>query len=294
MAGISSKAAGKGLDCVCGNKKGYNGNEIQAKEFFDGSGLDIYDFNARTYDQQIGRFIQIDPSTEDAGQDALTPYHFSGNNPSTFNDPDGKCPWCIVGKIVVGALVEYGSQVYDNYQSGKTGVAAWKPTSLGKIALNGVTSAADPSGGLGKRVAINTTTNVVESVGGQLIDNKGVTLNKTVTDVLVMSVSGVVKVDGSKTVNKLEKNADKLERVAKNSPSARNGVQATEARASANGANRRNQTAETATTETTESALGKKVKQINFGDGTSVKGFNPNTPRIDNTGRKPILLPLGL
>ena len=104
MAGISSKAAGKGLDCGCGNKKGYNGNEIQAKEFSDGSGLDVYDFNARTYDQQIGRFIQIDPLAEEAGQDALTPYHFSGNNPSTFNDPDGKCPWCIV-PIVIGLLL---------------------------------------------------------------------------------------------------------------------------------------------------------------------------------------------
>ena len=62
MAGISSKAAGKGLDCGCGNKKGYNGNEIQAKEFSDGSGLDVYDFNARTYDQQIGRFIRKRPT----------------------------------------------------------------------------------------------------------------------------------------------------------------------------------------------------------------------------------------
>jgi RHS repeat-associated protein len=89
MAGISSKAAGK-LE----NKKGFNGNELQNKEFSDGSGLELYDFNARTYDQEIGRFIQIDPTPDDGDQEPLTPYHFSGNNPSTFNDPNGKCPWC--------------------------------------------------------------------------------------------------------------------------------------------------------------------------------------------------------
>ena len=86
MAGISSKAAG-GIE----NKKGYNGNELQNKEFSDGSGLELYDFNARTYDQQTGRFIQIDPLSED-GQESFNPYHFSYNNPIRFNDPDGEAP----------------------------------------------------------------------------------------------------------------------------------------------------------------------------------------------------------
>jgi RHS repeat-associated protein len=85
MAGISSKAAGS-LD----NKKEYNGNELQSKEFSDGSGLEMYDFNARTYDQQLGRFFEIDPMTEEGGQESLSPYHFSYNNPIRYNDPSGK------------------------------------------------------------------------------------------------------------------------------------------------------------------------------------------------------------
>ncbi|HET8689186.1 MAG TPA: RHS repeat-associated core domain-containing protein [Methanosarcina sp.] len=111
MAGISSKAAGQGLDCGCSNKKGYNGNEIQADEFSDGAGLDFYDFNARTYDQQIGRFIQTDPMTEEGGQESLSQYHFAYNNPILNSDPDGKCPICpaipfiVEGVKVIGAAI---------------------------------------------------------------------------------------------------------------------------------------------------------------------------------------------
>ncbi len=86
MAGISTTAPLK-----IENRRGYNGNEIQNKEFTDGSGLDWYDFNARTYDQQIGRFHQIDPFVEE-DQEELSPYHFSYNNPIRFNNADGKAP----------------------------------------------------------------------------------------------------------------------------------------------------------------------------------------------------------
>jgi len=107
MKGISSKGlniGGNDPGCGCPNKKGYNGNEIQNTEFSDGSGLEVYDFNARTYDQQIGRFIQIDPLIEEGNQETLTPYHFGGNNPILYNDPDGECPWCII-PILVGLLL---------------------------------------------------------------------------------------------------------------------------------------------------------------------------------------------
>ena len=82
MGGVSSKAA----NALSGRKK-FNGNELQQNEFSDGSGLDFYDFNARTYNQQIGRFHNIDPMSD--GREWITPYNYVQNNPILRVDPMG-------------------------------------------------------------------------------------------------------------------------------------------------------------------------------------------------------------
>ncbi|RFS19410.1 RHS repeat-associated core domain-containing protein [Chitinophaga silvatica] len=81
--GISSRAAGK-LE----NKVLFNSKELQRKEWNDGSGLELYDFGARFYDQQIGRWHNLDPMADKYFK--LSPFSYTANNPLKFVDPNGK------------------------------------------------------------------------------------------------------------------------------------------------------------------------------------------------------------
>jgi RHS repeat-associated protein len=64
------------------NKFKFEGNSK-----LDELGLQLYDFHARQYDPQIGRFWSIDPLA--ASQTSFNPYHFCEGDPANRTDPTG-------------------------------------------------------------------------------------------------------------------------------------------------------------------------------------------------------------
>ena len=77
--------------------------ELQNKEFSDGSGLEEYDYGVRFYDPTIERWSVIDFMSEKNYD--ISPYAYVLNNPMRHNDIRGLTDW---DAVVKGTLVTLG------------------------------------------------------------------------------------------------------------------------------------------------------------------------------------------
>jgi RHS repeat-associated protein len=81
------------------------------------AGIEAYDFNARYYDPELGRFYSIDP----LWNPAESPYAYCYNNPVNFTDPTGMTSNPVeLEKALKGLLSgKYQGQVVDNYSNNR-------------------------------------------------------------------------------------------------------------------------------------------------------------------------------
>jgi RHS repeat-associated protein len=135
--------------------------KFTGKELDLENGLNLYDFDARTYDTSVGRFTTVDPLAEKYY--SISPYAYCANNPVKFVDIDGKKLYFAPGvskefKKQFAATVKYmnskgtggilkkindsSKKVYIKEENGKssfdpnTNTIKWDPD-LGVITTNG-------------------------------------------------------------------------------------------------------------------------------------------------------------
>jgi RHS repeat-associated protein len=116
MAGISDEALKENYPT---NKYRFQKQELQNKEFSDGSGLEWYEFKYRFDDPQIGRFWSVDPLANKYVYNS--PYAFSEDKVTSHVELEGleATPLASLWGAVKNEAVAFGKQI-DNMVNVKT------------------------------------------------------------------------------------------------------------------------------------------------------------------------------
>ncbi len=179
------------------------------------TGLDYR--GARFYDGDVGRFLSVDPLADHPNQVDKSTYSYAWNNPVLYDDPDGRCPQCLVGFVIGFGLDVATQMIFEgkslenvNYtRSAVSGVAG---------ALSGGLSTLKTVGTVGKVVAKvgNVVIDGGESIGHQVAQGQSVTWEQTASDIFMGAVGGNAKVVGDAKIKVQEGKLDRVTRVADN------------------------------------------------------------------------------
>jgi RHS repeat-associated protein len=161
------------------------------------------------YDSRTGRRWNLDPVPDESESQ----YAVNKNNPIQYDDPDGDCPSCIIGGLI-GAAVDYGTQVASNYIEGKKNIFTdnINLTSIGVAAVEGfVTSGASVAKNVGAKIAIKTAATIINNTVEIKTSKDGIkvkvekdVVNIAKNSLIDATVDGVAKAvtPGAKTVQK--------------------------------------------------------------------------------------------
>jgi len=189
MAGISSDAFGG--DYYGKNNYLFTGKELQRGEHRDGTDQNLYDYENRFYDVQIGMFHAPDPLANSMRR--MSPYAYAFNNPIRFTDPDGMMPMdasafggpgsSLLNIVNVDAALQRVKQTVNAVAAGMAGAAnAYASNQLlgagrmdvEKTGLNGVDAITYQFGQkLGDAAAMFTGTQEIIGGGGASIGSAG-------------------------------------------------------------------------------------------------------------------------
>ena len=129
-------------------------------------GLDYY--VARFYDPYLNHFTQPDTIIADPYNPmAWNRYAYANYYSIKYTDPTGYFAWIAVGAII-GAAINYGIQVYDNYESDMSDAEAWIDVSVGDLVGGAI---------IGARVVALAP--VAVAAAGDLLVDVGITTGPT-------------------------------------------------------------------------------------------------------------------
>jgi len=172
-------------------------------------GLNVDMTKFRMYDYALGRFTSIDPLADANPQESWTPYQYAYNNPIRYNDPYGDCPLC---GAVIGAAVDYGTQVAGNLIKGKSFTdALTEDISLSSIAISAGEGFLTSGASVMKKVIVSGIATIVDNTVEVKTSSDGLDVNvetnpgNVVKNVVVDGVSDLTTgglAPSSKTVKK--------------------------------------------------------------------------------------------